>query len=152
MSQRYVTAAFLNGWARRLIRDKSRVSDVRVRRGTEHLDALRDFYGAGLGLTELGRLDGDGGQRDISLGLPDGSFVLEFTQWKGGGTAARPVPEVVLVLHFEAAADVRAVVERLTARGYPAIVTGEGATVEDPDGWAIVLAAPRAPDRILSVR
>jgi uncharacterized glyoxalase superfamily protein PhnB len=57
----------------------------------------------------------------------------------------------LLVLYFNDAVAVDAVVERLTAAGHPSVepenpywtTTEDSVTVRDPDGWRVVLVKPR---------
>jgi catechol 2,3-dioxygenase-like lactoylglutathione lyase family enzyme len=134
VSQRYVAAALLNGWARKLAGWKPRsrpvalpVSGVRITRSTARLEAMRAFYGEGLGLRERGS--------GVSFGLPDEPLLLELVSPRSG-------PDSRLVLELESAEAVQAIVERLAARGYPAFTAEGGVTVADPDGWPIVLVGP----------
>jgi catechol 2,3-dioxygenase-like lactoylglutathione lyase family enzyme len=134
VSQRYVAAAFLNGWARRLARGKPRsrqaalpLSGIRITRPTARLEAMRAFYGEGLGLRERGS--------GASFGVPDEALLLEFVSPRSG-------PDSRLILELESAEAVQAVVERLAAHGYPAFTAEGRVTVADPDGWPIVLVGP----------
>jgi catechol 2,3-dioxygenase-like lactoylglutathione lyase family enzyme len=120
---------------------------VRIARPTDRLQAIIAFYRDGLGLPELFRFEGHDGYSGIMLGLPDASCHLEFTQHVDGSPCPAPTRDNLLVLYFDGEQHARAVARRLEAQG-GAIVPAEnpywtntGAiTVEDPDGWRVVLA------------
>jgi ribosomal protein S18 acetylase RimI-like enzyme len=98
------------------------VSALRVARHTERLDAIVAFYRDGLGLTEIGGFRGHDGYDGVFLEVPGTGAHLEFTAGGGEGTPA-PHPESLLVL-------------------YPYWVE-HGVTIEDPDGFRVVLVPER---------
>ena len=123
---------------------------VRVARPTDRLEALRRFYGHGLGLVELGSFEGHAGYSGVFFGLPDATYHLEFTQHEAGSPCPAPSTDHLLVLYFASASEVDRLAARLTDLGYPAVqpenpywVTAVASvTVEDPDGWRVVLVKP----------
>lgn len=122
------------------------VRSVRVARPTDRLDDVVRFYTDGLGLRELGRFDGHAGYRGVLLGLPGLEYHLEFTQHDQGSPGAAPSRDNLLVLYFDDRAQVGQVGSRLAALGHQPVEaenpywTENGAvTVEDPDGWRVVL-------------
>ncbi len=122
------------------------VRSVRVARPTDQLGAVVRFYTDGLGLSELGRFEGHAGYTGVLLGLPGMEYHLEFTQHDDGSPGLAPSRDNLLVLYFADLAHVEAVGARLAALGYPPVEaenpywTDNGAvTVEDPDGWRVVL-------------
>lgn len=127
------------------------VARVRVARPTANLDALRRFYGDGLGLIELGHFEGHAGYSGVFFGLPDTAHHLEFTQHEAGSPCPAPSRDNLLVLYFASAPEVDALAAKLTGMGYAAVApenpywaTGEASvTIEDPDGWRVVLVKPR---------
>jgi GNAT superfamily N-acetyltransferase len=114
---------------------------LRVARHTERLSEIVRFYRDGIGLRELGGFRDHDGYDGVFLEVPGSGAHLEFT---AGGEHAAPVPhpESLLVLYMGDAAAVEAVAMRL-GRGPVAPANpywGEhGVTVEDPDGFRVVL-------------
>ena len=126
------------------------VRQVRIARPTDRLEAVTRFYRDTLGLTELGRFTGHAGYDGVMLGLPGADYHLEFTQHAAGSPGQAPTTDNLLVLYFDGAIEVAAVAERLHNAGHPAVEaenpywTAAGAvTVEDPDGWRVVLMPHR---------
>jgi catechol 2,3-dioxygenase-like lactoylglutathione lyase family enzyme len=125
------------------------VERVRVARPTDRLDAVVRFYRDGLGLPELGRFEGHAGYDGVFLGLPGEEYHLEFTSHADGSPCPAPSRDNLLVLYLADGAAVAATAGRLAALGYPPVEaenpywTELGAvTVEDPDGWRVVLVPP----------
>ncbi len=126
------------------------VARVRVARPTDRLEALRRFYGQGLGLVELGSFEGHAGYSGVFFGLPDAAYHLEFTQHEAGSPCPAPSKDNLLVLYFATAAEVDVLAARLADLGYPAVepenpywaMTVASVTIEDPDGWRVVLVKP----------
>ena len=126
---------------------------VRIARPTDRLDDVVRFYRDGLGLPELDRFAGHAGYRGVMLGLPGLRYHLEFTQHDDGSPGPTPSRDNLLVLCFGDLAQVGQVASRLVALGHLPVEaenpywTENGAvTVEDPDGWRVVLM-PRSPER-----
>ncbi|HVE27948.1 MAG TPA: VOC family protein [Sporichthya sp.] len=122
------------------------VRQVRIARPTDRLAEVTRFYRDVLGLMELGRFTGHAGYDGVMLGLPGAGYHLEFTQHVDGSPGHAPTTDNLLVLYFDGAAEVAAVAARVDAAGHPPVEaenpywTEAGAvTVEDPDGWRIVL-------------
>jgi catechol 2,3-dioxygenase-like lactoylglutathione lyase family enzyme len=127
------------------------VGRVRVARPTDRLEELRHFYGGLLGLPELGSFDGHDGYSGVFFGLPGLEHHLEFTQHERGSPCPAPTPDNLMVLYFDDAGAVDALVERLRAAGHAPVdpenpywtAREDSVTVEDPDGWRVVLTKPR---------
>jgi catechol 2,3-dioxygenase-like lactoylglutathione lyase family enzyme len=122
------------------------VRSVRVARPTDKLDEVVRFYTEGLGLPELGRFAGHAGYTGVLLGLPGVEYHLEFTQHDQGSPGPAPTRDNLLVLYFDDLAQVEQAGARLSALGHRPVEaenpywTENGAvTVEDPDGWRVVL-------------
>jgi ribosomal protein S18 acetylase RimI-like enzyme len=120
---------------------------VRVARPTDRLDEVVAFYRDGLGLPELGRFAGHAGYRGVLLGLPGAGHHLEFTQHDDGSPGPAPTRDNLLVLYLGDRAAVDRVAARLAARGHHPVAAEnpywtalDAVTVEDPDGWRVVLA------------
>ena len=119
---------------------------VRVARPTDRLDLLVAFYRDGLGLPELDRFDGHAGYRGVVLGLPGNGHHLEFTSHVDGSPSPVPTGDTLLALFFDDRRAMAGVADRLTGLGHRVVAaenpywTDHGAvTVEDPDGWRVVL-------------
>ncbi len=100
----------------------------------------------GFGLRELFRFADHDGYTGVMLGLPGTDYHLEFTSHADGSPGAAPSRDNLLVLYLSSEAEVRAAAERLEALGHHPVEaenpfwSENGAiTVEDPDGWRIVL-------------
>jgi catechol 2,3-dioxygenase-like lactoylglutathione lyase family enzyme len=114
---------------------------LRVARHTHRLDDLVEFYRDGIGLPEIGGFRDHQGYDGVFLAVPGTGAHLEFT---AGGEHGAPVPdpESLLVLYLGDRAAVDAVAARLTV---PAVAPANpywadhGLTVEDPDGFRVVL-------------
>jgi catechol 2,3-dioxygenase-like lactoylglutathione lyase family enzyme len=119
---------------------------VRVARPTDQLDAVCHFYRDALGLPELFRFDDHAGYTGVMLGLPGFDYHLEFTSHVDGSPCPAPTRDNLLVLYFGAPAAQRTAVERMAQFGFPAVDAenpywseNAGITIEDPDGWRVVL-------------
>ncbi len=122
------------------------VRHVRIARPTDQLDDVVRFYREGLGLPEIGRFDGHAGYRGVLLGLPGTPYHLEFTQHDHGSPGLAPSRDNLLVLYFDDRTQVEQVATWLATLGHLPVEaenpywTENGAvTVEDPDGWRVVL-------------
>jgi len=123
---------------------------VRIARPTDRLDEVVGFYRDGLGLPELARFDGHAGYSGVILGLPGADHHLEFTRHERGSPGPAPTLDNLLVLYLGGTSAVERAAARLVALGHPTVVAENpywtehrAVTVEDPDGWRVVLV-PRA--------
>lgn len=125
--------------------DDFQVSQVRIARPTDRFDEVIRFYTEGLRLKEIGRFSGHDGYDGIMLGLPEAAFHLEFTSHAHGSPCPAPTKDNLLVFYIADKTQRNAMAERLTAMGYPIVEPDNsywqthGITIEDPDGWRIVL-------------
>ena len=94
----------------------------------------------------LDRFAGHAGYRGVTLGLPGTRYHLEFIQHDHGSPGLAPSRDNLLVLYFDDLAQVEQAGARLSALGHRPVEaenpywTENGAvTVEDPDGWRVVL-------------
>jgi hypothetical protein len=120
---------------------------VRFARHTERLPEIVRFYGEGLRLPELGRFRDHDGYDGVFFGLPGTGAHLEFTSG-GNHEAPSPHPETLLVLYLGSAAAVEAARKRVGARPLEAANpywSAHGVTVEDPDGFRVVLVPDTGP-------
>jgi len=121
---------------------------LRVARHTERLDEVVAFYRDGLGFAEIGGFRDHDGYGGVFLAIPGTSAHLELTAGGDHG-APRPHPESLLVLYLGDRAAVEEIAARLDAQPVdPAnpYWAAHGLTVEDPDGFRVVLAPTSWPD------
>jgi catechol 2,3-dioxygenase-like lactoylglutathione lyase family enzyme len=128
------------GWPETL-----QVRQVRIARPTDRLEEVVHFYRDGLGLVELFRFEGHAGYDGVMLGLPGAQYHLEFTSHVDGSPCPAPTRDNLLVLYFDGP-EAATVAQRLEALDYVAVeaenpywTDADAVTVEDPDGWRVVL-------------
>jgi ribosomal protein S18 acetylase RimI-like enzyme len=120
-------------------------TSLRVARHTERLDAVLAFYRDGLGLLEVGGFRDHDGYDGVFLAIPGTGAHLEFTAGGREG-APTPHPESLLVLYLGDAAAVQAALARLGTEPIAAANPywdEHGVTLEDPDGFRVVLVPER---------
>jgi catechol 2,3-dioxygenase-like lactoylglutathione lyase family enzyme len=116
---------------------------LRVARHTERLAEVVAFYRDALGLPEIGRFEDHDGYDGVFLALPGTGAHLEFTSG-GDQPAPLPHPETLLVLYLGSAGAVDEALERLgisPVRPTNPYWEENGVTVEDPDGFRVVLVS-----------
>ena len=119
---------------------------VRIARQTNQIDELIRFYCVGLGLQIITSFKGHFGYDGVMIGLPGVNYHLEFVHHAGGSPGETTNRENLLVFYIP---DEQAVVDKATQlknMGYKRVPSenpwwdAHGAiTIEDPDGWRIVL-------------
>jgi catechol 2,3-dioxygenase-like lactoylglutathione lyase family enzyme len=120
-------------------------TQIRIARSTAKLDEIKAFYEHGLGLSEIGSFKNHGGYSGIMFGLPDARYHLEFTQHADGKPCLPPGRDNLLVFYLQSAPVRDTIVQRLAKMGYRSVPPENpywiknGITIEDPDGWRIVL-------------
>lgn len=121
------------------------VVQVRVARPMDQLDKIKEFYVDGLGLEVVGHFENHQGYDGMMIGLPGKVYHLEFTQHVDGSPCPAPTHDNLLVFYMPDAKQIEVVVNRLDSLGYPVVEpenpywAERGKTIEDPDGWRIVL-------------
>ncbi|QCR33697.1 VOC family protein [Lysinibacillus sp. SGAir0095] len=121
------------------------VVQVRVARPTDQIEVLERFYCEGVGLEKIGSFSGHRGYTGLLIGMPDASYHLEFTQHIEGSPCPAPSKDNLLVFYIPNQASIDAIAKRLKEMGYPEVAPEnpyweeKGVTIEDPDGWRIVL-------------
>ncbi|WP_276499098.1 VOC family protein [Pontibacter litorisediminis] len=122
------------------------VAQVRIARPTDKLQEIERFYCQGLGLRKLGGFENHNGYDGLMLGLPGFAYHLEFTQHEEGSPCPAPSKDNLLVLYIPDRKRLSSVVQRLVQLGYlevepesPYWKEKGAVTVEDPDGWRLVL-------------
>lgn len=120
-------------------------AQVRIARPTDRLEEVIDFYVNGLGLKQIERFTGNKGFEGVIIGLSDVNYHLEFTRHAEGSPCPAPTKDNLLVFYIENKSEINTVYERLQKMGYYEVEPEnsywkeKGITVEDPDGWRIVL-------------
>ncbi|MET7685365.1 VOC family protein [Streptomyces sp. NPDC005423] len=122
-------------------------SHLRIARPSRDLGAAERFWADGLGLGVLWRAEGGTapGEHDLlMLGLPDADWHLELVHDPVDPVEPRPTEEDLLVLYVDGPVP-DDLVARLEANGGRRVSAPNpywnewGVTVEDPDGYRLVL-------------
>ncbi len=120
-------------------------AQIRIARPTDKFEEVIDFYENGLGLKRIGDFQGHRGYEGVILGLPDVHYHLEFTRHIDGSPCPAPTKDNLLVFYIKNKMEIETVARRLEKMGYPEVEPENpyweeiGVTIEDPDGWRIVL-------------
>ncbi|GAA1904783.1 VOC family protein [Lapillicoccus jejuensis] len=120
---------------------------IRLARPTRDLEAARRFWVEGLGLDVLWEsgADAEGGHALLMVGASGARWHLELVHDPDAHAASRPSPEDLLVLYLGVEIEPE-VVERLVTCGGTRVASPNpywqrwGVTVEDPDGYRLVLS------------
>jgi catechol 2,3-dioxygenase-like lactoylglutathione lyase family enzyme len=121
------------------------VRQVRIARPTDKLEEVLRFYSEGLGLKIVGSFKEHEGYTGYMLGLPGTDCHLEFTQHAAGSPCPAPSRDNLLVFYIRDKESIDRIAARLSGLGYPAVGPENaywrerGITIEDPDGWRVVL-------------
>lgn len=122
------------------------VAQVRIARPTDQLDRIIEFYRDGLGLEIVGSFEKHDGYDGVMFGMPSTWYHLEFTQHEDGSPCPAPTRDNLLVFYVPDREGRDRMVDRLKNMGYPEVeaenpywTRNGGVTIEDPDGWRIVL-------------
>ncbi|UYX50528.1 VOC family protein [Bacillus thuringiensis] len=117
----------------------------RIARPTDKFEEVIAFYGEGLGLKRIGEFYDHDGYDGVMFGLPDEEYHLEFTRHIDGSPCPAPTKDNLLVFYIREYNEIEKVSKRLHAMGYDEVEPEnpywkkKGITIEDPDGWRIVL-------------
>ncbi|KEZ51560.1 VOC family protein [Metabacillus indicus] len=118
---------------------------VRVARPTNKLQEIVRFYGEGLGFKQIGQFQNHEGYDGVMFGIPDASYHLEFTQHIDGSPCPAPTKDNLLVFYIPNKDEIQRLHSHLKTMGYKTVEPENpywkesGVTIEDPDGWRIVL-------------
>ncbi|PJK17297.1 hypothetical protein CQS04_07905 [Chryseomicrobium excrementi] len=121
------------------------VVQVRMARPTDQLDKVKEFYVDGFGLEVVEHFENHQGYDGLMIGLPGKGYHLEFTQHVDGSPCPAPTHDNLLVFYMPDEKQIELIVNRLEEMGYPVVEpenpywAERGKTIEDPDGWRIVL-------------
>lgn len=121
-------------------------SHIRITRPSRDLAAAERFWVAGLGLDVVWRSQGGApGEHDLLMvGWPDASWHLELVHETDKPVLPRPTEEDLLVVYLDEQVP-DSLVARLEAHGGTRVQSPNpywnewGVTVEDPDGYRLVL-------------
>ena len=119
---------------------------LRFARPTDRFEEVQTFYGEGLGLPRIGGFENHDGYDGVMFGLPGRDVHLEFTKHVDGSPCPAPTKDNLLVFYIPDPLEIDVVIERLSSMGYPPVEpenpywnNKKSYTIEDPDGWRIVL-------------
>jgi catechol 2,3-dioxygenase-like lactoylglutathione lyase family enzyme len=121
------------------------VTQVRVAHPTDRLEEVVRFYCEGLGLKIIGSFQEHEGYSGVLIGLPGHEYHLEFTQHSKGSPCPAPSRDNLLVFYIPDPQAFERAASQLAAMGYRAVPpenpywSAKGVTIEDPDGWRVVL-------------
>ncbi len=120
------------------------VAQVRIARPTDKLEEVVRFYSKGLGLKIVTSFQEHAGYSGFIFGLPGADYQLEFTHHDRGSPCPAPSRDNLLVLYLSGKKAIDRIITRLEGMGYHPVFPEnpywkEGVTVEDPDGWRVVL-------------
>ncbi len=121
------------------------VVQIRVARPTNQLKEIKRFYVDGLGLKEIDSFENHEGYSGIMIGLPGAGYHLEFTEYEQIIPCSPPSKDNLLVFYMPNLQHILSKVEQLNNMGFPCkepenpFWNEKGYTIEDPDGWRIVL-------------
>lgn len=130
----------LQQWSKEL-----QVAQVRMARPTDQLKEIERFYCQGVALEKIGSFSGHRGYNGIMIGLPNAAYHLEFTEHIKGSPCPAPTKDNLLVLYIPSIETIQQIANRLMQMGYPEVEpenpywAEKGITIEDPDGWRLVL-------------
>lgn len=120
---------------------------LRIARPSRDLAAAERFWKQGLGLTELFRHASEAGEHALlMLGWPDAHWHLELTHDPSGTLQPSPTPDDLLVVYLGEAVPAE-LVARLERSGGKRVAAYNpywdewGVSLEDPDGYRLVLSS-----------
>lgn len=122
-----------------------KVAEIRIARPTEKLEEIKKFYAEGLGLPIIASFKDHNGYSGIMFGLPGKEYHLEFTENKNGGACPPPTKDNLLVFYIPDKNEIEKLAQKIFSLGYKSVEPEnlywkeKGITIEDPDGWRIVL-------------
>lgn len=118
---------------------------LRIARPTDKFEEVIKFYEKGLGLKKIGGFEGHAGYDGVMFGLPGLDYHLEFTRHIEGSPCPAPTKDNLLVFYIPDEKEIKTISDRLSRMGYEEVEpenpfwSKKGITIEDPDGWRIVL-------------
>ena len=125
------------------------VAQVRIARPTSRLKEVVRFYTEALGLKIIGSFEDHAGYSGVMVGLPGHEYHLEFTEHEHGSPCPAPTRDNLLVLYIPDKDARDGLVARLESFGHLPVEPENpywlenGVTIEDPDGWRVVIVNGR---------
>jgi catechol 2,3-dioxygenase-like lactoylglutathione lyase family enzyme len=126
---------------------------LRIARPVRDLAKSAAMYRRGLGLRELGRFEDHDGFDGVMLGHERGSYHFELTSCRTHPVVPSPTPEDLVVFYIPERVEWDAARARMLAAGFKQVPSFNpywdvsGCTLEDPDGYRIVLQRERWRER-----
>ncbi|GAA0413792.1 MAG: VOC family protein [Bacillota bacterium] len=120
-------------------------AQIRIARPTDKFDEVIEFYEKGIGLKRITEFTGHRGYTGVILGLPEITYQLEFTKHVDGSPCPAPTKDNLLVFYIPVQKEIISIVKRLQDMGCYEVDPEngywkeKGITIEDPDGWRVVL-------------
>ncbi|MDM5300026.1 VOC family protein [Bacillus pumilus] len=120
-------------------------AQLRIARPTVNMKEVVSFYEEGLGLKRIGSFDQHEGYDGVMLGLPHQHVHLEITKHEEEETLPDPHPEQLLVFYIPEEQEFERMTKRIIACGGRQVTSANpywdrgGVTIEDPDGYRVVL-------------
>ncbi|MCM3736399.1 VOC family protein [Bacillus cytotoxicus] len=117
----------------------------RFARPTDKFEEVIQFYETGLGLKRIGEFYNHEGYDGVMFGLPDEEYHLEFTRHVNGSPCPAPTKDNLLVFYMPNKDEIEKIMNRLNKMSYYEVEPEnpywkeKGTTIEDPDGWRVVL-------------
>ncbi|MEH7464560.1 VOC family protein [Bacillus thuringiensis] len=117
----------------------------RFARPTDKFEEVINFYETGLGLKRIGEFYNHEGYDGVMFGLPDEEYHLEFTRHVNGSPCPAPTKDNLLVFYMPNKDEIEKITNRLNKMNYYEVEPEnpywkeKGTTIEDPDGWRVVL-------------
>ena len=111
----------------------------------DRLEEVLKFCKEGLVLKVLGALEDHADYNGVNPGLTGVQYHLEFTSLKNGRPCAVPFLDNLLVLYIPNITAINAIEMRQKSMGYGTVLPenpywkSKRFTIEDPDGWRVVL-------------
>ncbi|MCP4227280.1 MAG: VOC family protein [Actinomycetia bacterium] len=121
------------------------VTQVRIARPTDQLDAVVEFYRDGIGLPVITTFERHAGYSGVILGMPGRDYHLEFVHHEDGSPGPAPTDDNLLVLYLPDEEAIASATSRLAGIGFEPVAPenpyweDQGVTFADPDGWRVVL-------------
>lgn len=122
---------------------------LRIARPARDLIRSEAMYRAGLGLARLGHFEDHDGFDGVMLGVPGGTYHLEFTHCRSHPIEPTPTPEDLLVVYVPERDEWEGRCAAMTAAGFEKVPSlnpyweRQGRTFADPDGYRVVIQCAR---------
>lgn len=128
-----------------------RNSVLRIAHPTDNLLIINKMYCKGLGFESLGEFEDHQGFSGVLIGHPQHSYHLEFTHHHGTTVGRAPTQDNLLVFYIPGKMAWQQQCLQMKAAGFIEVVSynpywdNTGKTLEDADGYRVVLALRGSP-------